>query len=105
MFDKTGNRIGVSHATTEDEDYHSSYFASLYPIQAPVIPVEHALICPTCGKIIDMRDLGQSLAHGQYNELTGKYECHDPVDVPYESSKKVGDPVEWTKDKKRIDLN
>jgi hypothetical protein len=70
-----------------------------------LIPPEHALTCPTCGKIIDKRDLGQVLAHGQYNELTGKYECHEPVDVPYESSKKVGDSVEWTKDKKTIDLN
>jgi hypothetical protein len=52
-----------------------------------------------------MRDLGQVLAHGQYNALTGKYECHEPVDVPYTSSRRVGDNVEWTKDKKRIDLN
>lgn len=69
------------------------------------IPLEHALTCPTCGKIIDMRDLGQVLAHGQYNEATGKYECTEPEDVPYSSSKKVGDNVEWTKGGKRIDLN
>lgn len=69
-----------------------------------MIPIEHQLKCPTCGKIIDMRDLSQVLAHGQYNEQTGKYECHEPVDVPYSSSKKVGDSVEWTKGKK-IDLN
>lgn len=52
-----------------------------------------------------MRDLGQVLAHGQYNELTGKYECHEPQDIPYTLSKKVGDNIEWTKNKKRIDLN
>jgi len=69
------------------------------------IPPEHALICPTCGKTIDMRDLGQVLAHGVYNEITGKYECLEAVDVPYSSSKKVGDSVEWMKDKKKIDLN
>lgn len=69
------------------------------------IPPEHALTCPTCGKIIDKRDLGQVLAHGQYNEQTGKYECHEAVDVQYDSSKKVGDSVEWMKGKKRIDLN
>lgn len=69
------------------------------------IPAEHALTCPTCGKIVDMRDLSQVLAHGQYNETLGIYECHEPVDVPYSSSKKVGDSVEWSKDKKRIDLN
>lgn len=69
------------------------------------IPPEHCLTCPTCGQIIDMRDLGQVLSHGVYNELTGKYECHEVKDVQYTSSKKVGDNVEWTKDKKRIDLN
>lgn len=69
------------------------------------IPIEHQLKCPTCGKIIDMRDLGQALSHGVYNENTGAYECHEPVDVEYSSSKKVGDSVEWTKDKKPINLN
>jgi hypothetical protein len=69
------------------------------------IPVEHRLSCPTCGQTIDMRDLGQVLSHGQYNELTGKYECHKPQDVQYGSAKKVGDNVEWTKDKKPINLN
>jgi hypothetical protein len=69
------------------------------------IPPEHQHTCATCGKIIDMRDLEQVLAHGVYNEATGKYECHEPQDVPYSSSKKVGDSVAWTKDKKRIDLN
>jgi hypothetical protein len=70
-----------------------------------MIPAEHALTCPTCGKIIDMRDLGQVLAHGQYNEATGKYECKEPGDMQYGSSRKVGDPTEWTKDGKKIDLN
>lgn len=68
-------------------------------------PPEHALTCPTCGKTIDMRDLGQVLAHGQYNEYLGIRECKEPVDVPYSSSKKVGDSVEWSKGKTRIDLN
>lgn len=70
-----------------------------------MIPDEHALTCPTCGKIIDCRDLGQVLSHGQYNEYLGIFECHEPVDVPYDSSKKVGDSVEWTKDGTKIDLN
>lgn len=69
------------------------------------IPAEHQLKCPTCGKLIDKRDLGQVLSHGVYNENTGKHECHEPVDVPYGSSKKVGDSVEWTKGKKPINLN
>lgn len=71
-----------------------------------MIPQEHQHKCATCGKILDMRDLGQMLSHGNYNELTGKYECDEvEKDIPYSSSRKVGDPVEWTKDGKQIDLN
>lgn len=75
-----------------------------------MIPQEHQLVCPTCGKIIDMRDLGQVLCHGFMNKETGKYECMSDeeiaaLDVPYSSSKKVGDSVEWSKGKERIDLN
>jgi hypothetical protein len=69
------------------------------------IPLEHQHKCQTCGKIIDMRDLGQVLAHGVYNENTGAYECHEPQDAPYDTSKKLGDSVEWMKDKKPINLN
>lgn len=52
------------------------------------IPPEHALKCPTCGKIVDMRDLGQVLCHGMMNKNTGKYECMSDeeiaaLDVPY----------------------
>jgi hypothetical protein len=69
------------------------------------IPPEHRLSCPTCGKIIDLRDLGQVLSHGVYNDTTNKYECSKAQDVEYSTSKKVGDNVEWTKDKKPINLN
>ena len=70
------------------------------------IPHEHALTCPTCGKIIDKRDLGQVLSHGQFNDMDNVYECQDEdMDVPYISSKRVGDSVEWSKDKKPINLN
>lgn len=70
------------------------------------IPKEHQLECPTCGKTIDMRDLGQVLSHGYWDKYQGKYVCDDePADVTYTSSKKVGDSVEWTKDKKPINLN
>lgn len=75
-----------------------------------MIPIEHQLKCPTCGKIIDMRDLGQVLCHGFMNKETGQYECMSDeeiaaLNIQYSSSKKVGDSVEWTKGKKRIDLN
>jgi hypothetical protein len=70
-----------------------------------MIPQEHQFKCNTCGKILDMRDLGQMLSHGNNNETLGIYECKEEKDIPYTSSKKVGEPVAWTKDKKRIDLN
>lgn len=63
----------------------------------PEIPEEHQLKCERCGEIIDKRDLGEVLTHG-FNECI-------PVQTDYSTSKKVGDSVEWTKDKKRIDLN
>lgn len=69
-----------------------------------MIPQEHQLKCETCGEIIDMRDLSQVLSHGFKNENTGVFECK-PVAANYSTSKKVGDSVEWTKDKKPIDLN
>lgn len=52
-----------------------------------------------------MRDLGQVLAHGQYNKTLGIYECKDPEDVPYSASRQVGDIVEWTKDGRPQHLN
>lgn len=70
-----------------------------------MIPHEHALTCPTCGKIIDLRDLAQVTAHGQYNEVTGKYECKEPEDLDYGGSRQVDDNVEWTKDGKPRHLN
>ena len=71
-----------------------------------MIPVEHQMECPTCGKVIDMRDLGQVLSHGYWNDTLKRYQCDDqPADVPYSSSRKVGDATEWTKDKKPINLN
>lgn len=61
------------------------------------IPQEHQLKCEVCGEIIDMRDLGQVLSHG-FNECK-------PAQADYSTSKKVGDNVEWTKDKKPLHLN
>ena len=72
----------------------------------PTIPQEHQLKCPTCGATIDLRDLGQVLSHGMWNDYTERYECKpEPQTVQYETSRKIGDPVEWTKDKKPINLN
>lgn len=65
------------------------------------IPKEHQLKCPGCGKILDMRD-PSCLSHGWIKD--GKIVCYED-EMPYTSSKEVGQPVEWTKDKKKIDLN
>lgn len=70
------------------------------------IPPEHQIVCSTCGRTIDKRDLGQVLSHGEFNDMTGLFECRDnDMDVPYMSSRRVGDSVEWTKDKKPNYLN
>jgi len=66
------------------------------------IPKEHQLKCEGCGKILDMRDVNV-LSHGWIEN--GIIVCYDEVDLPYSSSKKVGEPVQWTKDKQPIDLN
>jgi hypothetical protein len=66
------------------------------------IPKEQQLKCEGCGKILDMRDVNV-LSHGWIEE--GKIVCYDEVDLPYSSSKKVGDSTLWTKGKKAIGLN
>ena len=67
------------------------------------IPKEHQLECKGCGKILDKRD-ASIIGHGWIEN--GKIVCYDDdFDVPYVSSKKVGDSTEWTKDKKPIKLN
>lgn len=65
------------------------------------IPKEHQLKCKGCGKILDMRD-PSVLCHGWIED--GEIVCYDEP-IPYSSSRKVGEPVQWTKDKKQIDLN
>ena len=75
-----------------------------------MIPEEHKMVCPTCGKDIDCRDLGQVFSHGFWNKETEKYECLtdeqiEKLNIEYYSSKRKGDRVEWTKSKKIIELN
>jgi len=67
------------------------------------IPIEHQLKCEGCGKILDMRDTS-CLSHGCIED--GKIVCYeDAPKINYSSSKKFGDSVEWTNDKKPINLN
>ena len=66
------------------------------------IPKEHQLKCNGCGKILDMRDLSV-LAHGWIEN--GKIVCYDESEIPYSSSIKIGEPIQWTKDKQPIFLN
>lgn len=67
------------------------------------IPDEHRLKCETCGKIIDMRDLGQVLSHGNFNADADKYQClEEGIVLPYTS---WNNRWNWTKDKKPINLN
>jgi hypothetical protein len=72
------------------------------------IPDNCKIECPTCGKILDKRDPGQILSHGWMNKETGQYECppdDGKVDIPYTSSHRVGDSIEWSKDKESRHLN
>ncbi len=66
------------------------------------IPKEHQLKCEGCEKILDMRE-PSVLSHGWIEGC--KIVCYDDEPIPYSSSKKVGDSVEWTADKKPINLN
>ena len=44
-----------------------------------------------------------SLAHGWIEN--GKIVCYDESEIPYSSSIKIGEPIQWTKDKQPIFLN
>ncbi|HQW96330.1 MAG TPA: hypothetical protein PLU58_11035 [Saprospiraceae bacterium] len=49
-----------------------------------------------------MRDTS-ILSHGWIED--GKIICYDDEPIPYSSSKKVGDNIQWTSNKKPIHLN
>ena len=66
------------------------------------IPKEHQLKCEGCGKILDMRD-PSILSHGWIEN--DKIVCYDEDPIKYSSSKKVGDSILWTANKKAIHLN
>lgn len=41
------------------------------------------ITCPTCGRQLDKRDLGQVLSHGSFNKVTKHYECLDEaIELP-----------------------
>lgn len=66
------------------------------------IPIEHQLECKGCGKILDMRD-ASVLSHGWIEN--GEIICYDNDEIEYSSSRKIGDPTQYTRDKKEINLN
>lgn len=68
-----------------------------------MIPEEHQLKCNGCGEILDMRD-PSVLTHGwiEGDDIV----CYDSKGkISYSSSIKIGDNVQWTSDKKPINLN
>ena len=72
------------------------------------IPKEHQLICNQCGKVLDMRNLGQVFSHGVGNgDCT--YYCladEDELDIEYDGCQKVGVPLYYPKGQnKPISLN
>ena len=68
------------------------------------IPEQHQLKCEGCGKMLDKRDISV-LSHGWIEG--DKIVCYlDEWETwSYSKSKKIGDSIEWTKDKKPIHLN
>lgn len=64
---------------------------------------EYQLKCEGCGKVLDIRD-PSILSHGWIDD-DGKIVCYDDDPISYSSSKKMGDNVQWTADKKLIHLN
>lgn len=67
-----------------------------------MIPKEHQILCKGCGKLLDMRDVS-IICHGWIKD--GKIVCYDDSEISYSSSKKVDENVQYTKDKKSINLN
>ena len=57
---------------------------------------EHQFKCKVCGQIVDCRDLGQVLEH-EHNNLD--------INPEYTGSKEKGKNIQWTKDKKSVNLN
>ena len=57
------------------------------------IPKEHQMNCNTCGQIMDLRDLGQVLAHEDCNGIPIDYDKADLI--TYGGSQKIGDSVFW----------
>lgn len=66
------------------------------------IPEQYKLKCKGCGKILDIRDINV-LSHGWIED--NKIVCYNEIDLPYSGSKKIDEPIQWTKDKKPIYLN
>ena len=66
------------------------------------IPEEYQLKCEGCGKILDKRD-PSILSHGWIEN--GEIVCYDEENIPYNGSRKIEEPIYWTKDKKSIYLS
>lgn len=66
---------------------------------------EFEIICPSCGALLDKRNLKEMLSHGWIDPETGKHECFIDVNVPDDTKAiRKGDNVQWVGEK-RIDLN
>lgn len=65
------------------------------------IPKEHQLKCAGCGEMLDKRD-ASVLSHGWIQD--GEIVCYGDK-VEYNSSRNIGCPTQWTKNKQSINLN
>lgn len=67
------------------------------------IPKEHQLKCSVCGQMLDMRDLNQVFSHEPCDGVPKDYDKTEQL--RYSGSRKLGEPIHWTNDKKPIFLN
>jgi len=71
-------------------------------ILSKLIDKKHYMNCNTCGQLIDMRDLSQVFAHEPCKGFVN-YETMEKI--PHSSSRKIGDPILYTKNNGNINLN
>jgi hypothetical protein len=61
----------------------------------------HFMECVNCGKPFDMRDLSQVIHH----EIADCLHSDTPKDIPFTSSRRVGEPEQYLKSGETLNLN
>lgn len=73
--------------------------------------MSHEMVCPTCNKTLDMRDLSSAFCHGFPDpDKPGSFKCMSDEEIegmklPDVASRRIGEPVMYDNDKNSIHLN